>query len=188
MGSFLDRETDLNNNEETGGKEEHEEHEEVDRVDNVDREDEGDEPVTDSSVDEEDSENPLIISADTFDKFASTIAFFLGLLINWGSLNLLGFMIGMNYKYFTISSSYVKIREELQSIIPTFMFGVLLVHLSVIYFCLSVFIGYIVRSKNLSVLNRQFFENNNIVVNVRNYKSIFHQVLGLVDVDLKKES
>jgi hypothetical protein len=188
MGGFLDRDTDLHNNEKTNEDNTVEQEETADGVNKSEEEPGSDGSVEPSSEDEVERENPLIISEDTFDKFASTIAFFLGMLINWGSLNLLGFMIGMNYKYFTVSSSYVKIREELQSIIPTFMFGVLLVHLSVIYFCLSVFIGYIVRSKNLSVLNREFFENNNVVVNVRNYRSIFYQVLGLVDIDLKKES
>lgn len=176
MGSFLERETDSQNPEKTEPESEHEEGSGVEDESNL----------GETSDDNED--NILIISEDTFDKFASTIAFFLGMLINWGSLNVLGFMIGMNYKYFAVSSSYVKIREELQSIIPTFMFGVLLVHLSVIYFCFSIFIGYIVRSKNLNMLDKQFLENNNVLINVRNYSSIFYHMLGLVNEDLKKES
>jgi hypothetical protein len=148
---------------------------------------EASEEALDSEVDSE-IDNLIFISGETFEKFASTIAFFLGLMINWGSLNLLGFMIGLNYNYFLSSRSYVKIRQEIQTIIPTFTLGVLLVHLSLIYFFISVFVGYIVKSKKIRLPDRDFFRKQNIIVDVKNYSSVFHEILGIVGNDLKKES
>ena len=90
----------------------------------------------------------MIISSDVFEKFASVFGFLFGLLINWGSLNIIGFMIGLNYRYLLSTGTYNKLITEVQTIIPAFMLGVLIVHLSLIYFTLSVFVGYAVKSKN----------------------------------------
>lgn len=190
MGGFLERESDENN---TNNRENvdvdvntddvfessvNSNHENESQVSNV---------ASESETESED-DNFIFISGETFEKFASTIAFFLGLMINWGSLNLLGFMIGLNYNYFLTSQSYIKIRKEIQTIIPTFTLGVLLVHLSLIYFFISVFIGYVIRSKNFKLPDREFFRQQNIIVNVKNYGSVFHEILGIVGDDLKKES
>tara|TARA_Y100000590_G_C15185823_1_gene813040 strand:+ start:62 stop:604 length:543 start_codon:yes stop_codon:yes gene_type:complete len=180
MGGYFEKETVVT--------EEAERAEDSDGVDNNEILDASDETETDENEVVNNVDNNLIfVSAETFERFASVFAFFLGMMVNWGSLNLLGFMIGLNYNYFVKQSSYVRIKEELQTIIPTFTLGVLLVHLSVIYFCVSVFIGYMVKSKNLAIPDKDFFKKHNVVVDVKNYRSVFYEILGIVGDNLKKE-
>ena len=153
-------------------------------------EDEAEDEV-DTEVDtEEENSDPecdFIISAESFERFASVIGFLFGVMINWGSLNIVGFMIGLNYKYLMSSSSYNKIMNEVQTIIPAFMLGVLIVHLSLIYFTLSVFVGYAVKSKNVNFIDENFLRENSIRVNIRNYRGVFYELLGIYGNE-KKES
>ena len=142
----------------------------------VDTEDENSDPAYD-----------FIISAESFERFASVIGFLFGVMINWGSLNIVGFMIGLNYKYLMSSSSYNKIIDEVQTIIPAFMLGVLIVHLSLIYFTLSVFVGYAVKSKSVNFIDEHFLRENSIRVNIRNYRGVFYELLGIYGNE-KKES
>ena len=132
-------------------------------------------------------EYDLIISAESFERFASIIGFMFGVMINWGSLNIVGFMIGLNYKYLMSSASYNRILNEVQTIIPAFMLGVLIVHLSLIYFTLSVFVGYAVKSKNVNFIDENFLRENSIRVNIRNYRGVFYELLGIYGNE-KKES
>tara|TARA_B100000989_G_C19529302_1_gene468740 strand:+ start:1560 stop:2144 length:585 start_codon:yes stop_codon:yes gene_type:complete len=194
MGGYLERESDKNN---TNNRENNNDDDNVNTDDvfessiNSNEHHENESQVSNEASESEtdcEDDNFIFISEETFEKFASTIAFFLGLMINWGSLNLLGFMIGLNYNYFLTSQSYIKIRQEIQTIIPTFTLGVLLVHLSLIYFFVSVFVGYVIKSKNFKLPDREFFKQQNIIVNVKNYGSVFHEILGIVGNDLKKES
>tara|TARA_B100001093_G_scaffold506805_1_gene566339 strand:- start:99 stop:659 length:561 start_codon:yes stop_codon:yes gene_type:complete len=136
---------------------------------------------------EPEQEYDFIISVESFERFASVIGFLFGLMINWGSLNIVGFMIGLNYRYLLSSGSYNKIICEVQTIIPAFMLGVLIVHLSLIYFTVSVFVGYAVKSKNINVLNENFLKKNSIEVNIRNYSGVFYELLGIYGNE-KKES
>lgn len=140
-----------------------------------------------SSDTDQDQDYDLIISVESFERFASVIGFLFGLMINWGSLNIVGFMIGLNYRYLMSSASYNKIICEVQTIIPAFMLGVLIVHLSLIYFTISVFVGYAVKSKNINVLNENFLKKNSIEVNIRNYSGVFYELLGIYGNE-KKES
>lgn len=144
---------------------------------------------TEVDTEEENSEPEydFIISAESFERFASVIGFLFGVMINWGSLNIVGFMIGLNYKYLMSSSSYNKIMNEVQTIIPAFMLGVLIVHLSLIYFTLSVFVGYAVKSKNVNFIDENFLRENSIRVNIRNYRGVFYELLGIYGNE-KKES
>lgn len=156
-------------------------------LDNEDGEENEDEVRVDTESEQGEESVDFIISSDVFEKFASVFGFLFGLLINWGSLNIIGFMIGLNYRYLLATGTYNKLITEVQTIIPAFMLGVLIVHLSLIYFTLSVFVGYAVKSKNLSVLNEDFFAKNSIEVNVRNYKGVFYELLGIIGNE-KKES
>ena len=92
-----------------------------------------------------------------------------------------------NYKYLMSSASYNKIMTEVQTIIPAFMLGVLIVHLSLIYFTISVFVGYAVKSKNINFLDEKFLRDNSIEVNIRNYRGVFYELLGIYGNE-KKES
>ena len=180
---FFDN-VDTENNEQTAENAEVDVH----LDENVDNEEEDDDEVrVDTESEPEEESVDLIISSDVFEKFASVFGFLFGLLINWGSLNIIGFMIGLNYRYLLSTGTYNKLITEVQTIIPAFMLGVLIVHLSLIYFTMSVFIGYAVKSKNLSVFNEDFFARNSIEINVRNYKGVFYELLGIIGNE-KKES
>ena len=180
---FFDN-VDTENNEQTAENAEVD----VNLEQNVDNEEEDEDEVRVDTESEQGEESvDLIISSDVFEKFASVFGFLFGLLINWGSLNIIGFMIGLNYRYLLSTGTYNKLITEVQTIIPAFMLGVLIVHLSLIYFTLSVFVGYAVKSKNLSILNEDFFAKNSIEVNVRNYKGVFYELLGIIGNE-KKES
>ncbi len=146
-----------------------------------------DEEITSDTDTVSEQEYDLIISVESFERFASVIGFLFGLMINWGSLNIVGFMIGLNYKYLLSSASYNKIMTEVQTIIPAFMLGVLIVHLSLIYFTISVFVGYAVKSRNINFLDENFLRDNSIEVNIRNYRGVFYELLGIYGNE-KKES
>lgn len=184
---FFDN-VDTENNEQTAENGEVDVHleEHLDNEEEDEDEDEVEVRVDTESEPEEESVD-LIISSDVFEKFASVFGFLFGLLINWGSLNIIGFMIGLNYRYLLSTGTYNKLITEVQTIIPAFMLGVLIVHLSLIYFTMSVFIGYAVKSKNLSIFNEDFFARNSIEINVRNYKGVFYELLGIIGNE-KKES
>ena len=184
MGSYLERETSNIENAENAENEVHSDHE--------DNEVHSDHEVPEElpeSVPENDSDDvDLIITSDVFEKFASIIGFMFGLMINWGSLNFLGFMIGLNYKYLTAKGSCSKLLTEVQTIIPSFMLGVLIIHMSLIYFSLSVFFGYLVKSRNYNILNEELLKRHSIVINVRNYRGAFYELLGIMGNESKKES
>ena len=83
------------------------------------------------------------------------------------------------------SSSYNKIMNEVQTIIPAFMLGVLIVHLSLIYFTLSVFVGYAVKSKNVNFIDENFLRENSISEYPKLW--VFYELLGIYGNE-KKES
>ena len=178
MGSYLERETSNIENTENAENEDNEVHSDHEVPEELPE-----------SVPENDSDDvDLIITSDVFEKFASIIGFMFGLMINWGSLNLLGFMIGLNYKYLTAKGSCSKLLTEVQTIIPSFMLGVLIIHMSLIYFSLSVFFGYLVKSRNYNILNEELLKRHSIVINVRNYRGAFYELLGIMGNESKKES
>ena len=182
---FFDN-VDTENNEQTAENAEVDVHVE-EHLDNEDGEEDEDKVCVDTESEQVEESVDFIISSDVFEKFASVFGFLFGLLINWGSLNIIGFMIGLNYRYLLATGTYNKLITEVQTIIPAFMLGVLIVHLSLIYFTLSVFVGYAVKSKNLSVFNEDFFAKKSIEINVRNYKGVFYELLGIIGNE-KKES
>ena len=76
------------------------------------------------------------------EQFSSIVAFLLGLMINSGSINILGFILGVNHKFFTVRESYKKIGNELQTVVPAYVLGVFIVNINIIYFLFSVMMGY----------------------------------------------
>ena len=51
-----------------------------------------------------------------FDKLTSFTAFMLGMFMNWGSFNVMGFMMGMNYRFFLDKNNVSQIYLDLQTI------------------------------------------------------------------------
>jgi hypothetical protein len=85
------------------------------------------------------------------EQFSSVVAFLLGLLINSGSINVLGFILGINHKFFTVRESYQKIGSELQTVVPAYVLGVFLVNINLVYFVFSVMMGYWTTHYNCNV-------------------------------------
>lgn len=86
-----------------------------------------------------------------FDKLTSFTAFMLGMFMNWGSFNVMGFMMGMNYRFFLDKNNVSQIYLELQTIFPAFVLGVFLVNIYIPYFIGSIILGYTYRSRGLHV-------------------------------------
>jgi hypothetical protein len=85
------------------------------------------------------------------EQFSSVVAFLLGLMINSGSINVLGFILGVNHKFFTVRESYKKIGGELQTVVPAYVLGVFLVNINLVYFLFSVMMGYWTTHYNCNV-------------------------------------
>jgi len=85
------------------------------------------------------------------EQFSSVVAFLLGLMINSGSINVLGFILGVNHKFFTVRESYQKIGGELQTVVPAYVLGVFLVNINLVYFLFSVMMGYWTTHYNCNV-------------------------------------
>ena len=69
-----------------------------------------------------------------FDRISSFTAFMMGLMMNWGSFNVMGFMMGMNYRFFIKRKNTSRLYLELQTVIPAFVLGVFLVNIYLPYF------------------------------------------------------
>lgn len=92
------------------------------------------------------------------DKITSFSAFMMGVLMNWGSFNVMGFLMGMNYRFFLNRDNTSRIYLDLQTVLPAFVLGVFLVNIHLMYFTASVVAGYTYRSKGGSLQ-----ENVNLV-------------------------
>ena len=52
------------------------------------------------------------------DKITSFSAFMMGVLMNWGSFNVMGFLMGMNYRFFLNRDNTSRIYLDLQTVLP----------------------------------------------------------------------
>lgn len=86
-----------------------------------------------------------------FDRITSFTAFMMGLMMNWGSFNVMGFMMGMNYRFFLNRGNTSRLYLDLQTVIPAFVLGVFLVNIYLPYFIASVIAGYTYRSRGASL-------------------------------------
>ena len=86
-----------------------------------------------------------------FDRITSFTAFMMGLMMNWGSFNVMGFMMGMNYSFFLKRDNNTRFLLDLQTVFPAFILGVFLVNIHLMYFTASVVAGYTYRSRGSSL-------------------------------------
>jgi len=86
-----------------------------------------------------------------FDRVTSFTAFMMGIMMNWGSFNVMGFMMGMNYRFFLNRDNTSRLYLDLQTVIPAFVLGVFLVNIYLPYFIASVVAGYTYRSRGASL-------------------------------------
>lgn len=86
-----------------------------------------------------------------FDRITSFTAFMMGIFMNWGSFNVMGFMMGMNYRFFLNRDNSTRFFLDLQTVFPAFILGVFLVNIHLMYFTASVVAGYTYRSQGGSL-------------------------------------
>ena len=91
------------------------------------------------------------IDVTCFDRITSFTAFMMGIMMNWGSFNVMGFMMGMNYRFFLNRDNTSRLYLDLQTVIPAFVLGVFLVNIYLPYFIASVVAGYTYRSRGASL-------------------------------------
>ena len=86
-----------------------------------------------------------------FDRVTSFTAFMMGIFMNWGSFNVMGFMMGMNYRFFLKRDNATRFFLDLQTVFPAFILGVFIVNIHLMYFTASVIAGYTYQSKGGSL-------------------------------------
>lgn len=96
-------------------------------------------------------ETPVVADITGFDRITSFTAFMMGIFMNWGSFNVMGFMMGMNYRFFLKRDNTTRFFLDLQTVFPAFILGVFLVNIHLMYFTASVVAGYTYRSQGGSL-------------------------------------
>ena len=133
------------------------------------------------------------IDITCFDRITSFTAFMMGLMINWGSFNIMGFMMGMNYRFFIKRKNTSRLYLELQTVIPAFVLGVFLVNIYLPYFIASVVAGYTYRSRGASLqenVNSVFSkipERYRDGMRFGNRNEFLRSILGVVSETIAKE-
>jgi hypothetical protein len=133
------------------------------------------------------------IDITCFDRITSFTAFMMGLMINWGSFNIMGFMMGMNYRFFIKRKNTSRLYLELQTVIPAFVLGVFLVNIYLPYFIASVVAGYTYRSRGASLqenVNSVFSkipERYRDGMRFGNRNEFLRSILGVVSETITKE-
>ena len=128
-----------------------------------------------------------------FDRITSFTAFMMGLMLNWGSFNVMGFMMGMNYRFFLNRDNTSRLYLELQTVIPAFVLGVFLVNIYLPYFIASVIAGYTYRSRGSSLQENMNLAFNKIPERYRdgmrfgNRNEFLRGILGVVSETISKE-
>ena len=128
-----------------------------------------------------------------FDRISSFTAFMMGLMMNWGSFNVMGFMMGMNYRFFIKRKNTSRLYLELQTVIPAFVLGVFLVNIYLPYFIASVVAGYTYRSRGVSLqgnVNSVFSkipERYRDGMRFGNRNEFLRSILGVVSETIAKE-
>jgi hypothetical protein len=128
-----------------------------------------------------------------FDRISSFTAFMMGLMMNWGSFNVMGFMMGMNYRFFIKRKNTSRLYLELQTVIPAFVLGVFLVNIYLPYFIASVVAGYTYRSRGASLqgnVNSVFSkipERYRDGMRFGNRNEFLRSILGVVSETIAKE-
>lgn len=128
-----------------------------------------------------------------FDRITSFTAFMMGLMMNWGSFNVMGFMMGMNYRFFLNRDNTSRLYLDLQTVIPAFVLGVFLVNIYLPYFIASVIAGYTYRSRGASLQENMNSAFNKIPERYRdgmrfgNRNEFLRGILGVVSETISKE-
>ena len=128
-----------------------------------------------------------------FDKLTSFTAFMLGMFMNWGSFNVMGFMMGMNYRFFLDKNNVSQIYLDLQTIFPAFVLGVFLVNIYIPYFIGSIILGYTYRSRGLRIprgltnITKYIPEEYRNNIRYGNRNQFMRNIFGLINATNFKE-
>ena len=128
-----------------------------------------------------------------FDRVTSFTAFMMGIMMNWGSFNVMGFMMGMNYRFFLNRDNTSRLYLDLQTVIPAFVLGVFLVNIYLPYFIASVVAGYTYRSRGASLQENVNSVFNKIPERYRdgmrfgNRNEFLRGIIGVVSESISKE-
>lgn len=128
-----------------------------------------------------------------FDRVTSFTAFMMGIMMNWGSFNVMGFMMGMNYRFFLNRNNTSRLYLDLQTVIPAFVLGVFLVNIYIPYFIASVVAGYTYRSRGASLqenVNSVFSkipERYRDGMRFGNRNEFLRGIIGVVSENISKE-
>ena len=128
-----------------------------------------------------------------FDKLTSFTAFILGMFMNWGSFNVMGFMMGMNYRFFLDKNNVSQIYLDLQTIFPAFVLGIFLVNIYIPYFICSIVLGYTYRSRGLRIprgltnITKYIPEEYRNNIRYGNRNQFMRNIFGLINATNFKE-
>ena len=113
--------------------------------------------------------------------------------MNWGSFNVMGFMMGMNYRFFLDKNNVSQIYLDLQTIFPAFVLGVFLVNIYIPYFIGSIILGYTYRSRGLRIprgltnITKYIPEEYRNNIRYGNRNQFMRNIFGLINATNFKE-
>ena len=109
--------------------------------------------------------------------YLGLVGFSCGLFSNYGTLNLLGFILGYYYHFFINKANFKIITNNIVNFIPSFVFGVLIMQLSLFYFGLSTALGMVLNNYKMRI-------DTNIIPNMLNmlgnYRPLFERFVTII--------
>ena len=109
--------------------------------------------------------------------YLGIFGFACGLFSNYGTLNLIGFILGYYYHFFINKGNFKIITNNIVNFIPSFVLGVLIMQLSLFYFGLSISLGIILNNYKRRI-------DSNIIPNMLNmlgnYRPLFERFITIV--------
>ena len=109
--------------------------------------------------------------------YLGLVGFACGLFSNYGTLNLLGFILGYYYHFFINKNNFKIITNNIINFIPSFVLGVVIMQLSLFYFGLSIGFGMILNNYKMRI-------DANIIPNMLdmlgNYRPLFERFITII--------
>ena len=119
------------------------------------------------------------------DTLVNVLSFFVGVFTNWGSLNMLGVVIGFNYKCLVNKKFYLELLDSLNGAIPSFVLGIFIVNVCIPYFIVSLFIGLSAQKYKFEIKNvYSDFRNNNfnhVTLFLNHNKQLLNRFISEID-------
>ena len=94
------------------------------------------------------------------ERFTILISFLFGLFINYGTINLLGFMLGFNHNFIMNKKNFREMSHNLMDLAPAFIIGMLLVQINMFYFAVSLLLGYGFNKYEMRLILKNYFRTS----------------------------